>query len=206
MKPVVYYIAKIALRISKFYFKLTYSAQIPMRQNSTFILAANHVSALDPFILGAVFYSQRNISFMATRGLFRPPLGWFLKSIGTIPVDRKKSSHKEVLNTAIETLQNQPVLIFPSGGRSTTQVKAGLGFLAIKSNLPVYPVFIVGTEKALPKGKFIPRPKKIHVEIGSPILPEEWLQNQLQKDSQDLYLEFSQMVMSEIKKMREKVN
>jgi len=137
-----------------------------------FILASNHVSYLDPIVLGAI--SPRKLNFMAKEELFCHPLiSWFLSQVGAFPVKRD-SADLSALRYAMRRLREGKVLIlFPEGSRrfdsTSTEPYPGIGFLTAKSNVPVIPVFIKGTERALPRGAKFIRPAKISVYFGKQI-------------------------------------
>ena len=69
----------------------------------------------------------------------------------------------------------KPVVLFPEGTRRSGPVievhHDGAAFVASQAGVPIVPVGIGGSERALPKGKALPRPVKIHILIGEPLLP-----------------------------------
>ncbi len=116
------------------------------------ILAANHVSNLDGPVLSVGASSVRCVRALAKVELFRVPvLGWFLRRMGTIPIDRRAGDVR-ALRAALEVLEAGGCLgVMPEGTRSKTGVpgraKAGLGFLASVSQAAVVPARIVNTER-----------------------------------------------------------
>jgi len=139
-----------------------------------FILAGNHVSYLDPPAVGSA--CPRGVHFMARHDLFKiPVLGWWLRSVGVFEVKRE-SADVSAIKQAIRCLRSSKGLaLFPQGRRSGIEnleqdIQAGIGFIAQKSGVPVVPVFVKGTEKALPKGAGFFRPAKITVRFGKSIL------------------------------------
>jgi len=135
------------------------------------IVAANHRSYLDPPVLNAVF--PEPLFFLAKEDLFKPPLGWLIKHMRTLPVKRNINDIL-ILEESLKLLQSGcKICIFPEGRRVEPgqfgRPKPGLGFLAIKSGFPVLPVYIHGTDKILPRGAIIPKPiAKVKVVIGKP--------------------------------------
>ena len=125
-----------------------------------FILAANHLSNLDPPIL-AVSCPKR-IAFMAKEELFANKLlSLYLKDVGAIPIKRGKSDIR-IMRLALKTLKTKALLIFPQGtrGRSFNEANSGVGFLSRKAKVPVIAARIYGTDKVLPKrAKFFRRGK-----------------------------------------------
>jgi len=139
------------------------------------IVAANHVSYLDPPLLGTL--SPRLIRFIAKRELFTLPmlgplLGRFLRSIGTFPVERRRPDVRAV-RESLRVLERGEVLgIFPEGTRNKLPSLApfldGVGWLAIKSRAPVIPVAIHGY-LPLWRGSQWTRPGRLRILCGEPL-------------------------------------
>ena len=100
------------------------------------ILAANHRSFLDPFLIGCCI--GRPIYFVAKQELFRNPIvGWFLNCLGAFPV-RRGGADEDSVDTALALLERgRPVVIFPEGTRVTAgslgRPKRGVGRLALQA-------------------------------------------------------------------------
>jgi 1-acyl-sn-glycerol-3-phosphate acyltransferase len=115
------------------------------------IIACNHISELDPPVLG--FAVPRTIAFMAKVELFRSRFGNYLfRKLNTFPVNRSGIDTR-ALRTAIEFLKGgEAVVIFPEGTRShdgrLLPVKPGISLIATASGAPVIPAFICGTDHA----------------------------------------------------------
>jgi len=113
---------------------------------------------------------------LAKQELFRYPfLGWYLKRSGQIPiVYGDANAGLRSLNKASESLRHgTPLLVFPEGGRSETgQLQEFLGgafYVAIRAQVPVVPIAIVGTYEVLPMNSFHVLPGPVEVIIGEPI-------------------------------------
>ena len=138
------------------------------------VYAANHLSALDIPVLYSSLPGQFRI--MAKRELFRYPfLGWYLKRSGQIPIVYGDAhASLKSLNRAGDALRKgMPLMVFPEGGRSQTgQLQAfmnGAFFVAIRAQVPVVPMAIVGTYELLPINSFHLLPGEIALVIGQPI-------------------------------------
>jgi glycerol-3-phosphate dehydrogenase (NAD(P)+) len=131
------------------------------------ILASNHRSFLDPFVIGCCV--RRPVYFVAKRELFRNPLvGWFLNCMGAFPV-RRGQSDEEPVATSLELLAaGEAVVVFPEGTRipsgSLGRPKRGVGRLALQSGAPVVPVAVTGSERARDGWRI--KPVRVHVRCG----------------------------------------
>lgn len=134
------------------------------------ILAPNHRSFLDPWVVGVCL--RRPAYFVAKRELFeRRWMGWFLNSLGAFPI-RRGESDEEAMETARQLVERgEAVLIFPEGTRirrgSLGDPKRGVGRLALETGAPVVPVAVLGTERA--RRGFVIRPCKVRVRCGRPL-------------------------------------
>lgn len=162
--------------------KILFHTEVFGRQNipkkGGFILASNHVSHLDPVVLSVV--SPRKINFMAREDLFHNPLfGAFIRRLCAFPVKRS-SADLSALKEAMRRIKNNSgLLLFPEGRRRAADIEAdmqaepGIGFLAAKLSVPIIPVFVKGTEIALPKGARFIRPHKVCVYFGKALSIEK---------------------------------
>ncbi|MEU4579940.1 lysophospholipid acyltransferase family protein [Nonomuraea sp. ATR24] len=139
------------------------------------ILAANHLSVLDSFLLPALL--PRHVTFAAKNEYFsgNPVAGWFMRLGGSLPTDRE-SAHaaQDMLDAAAALLERGELFgIHPEGTRSPDgrlyRGKIGVAWLALKTGAPVLPVALSGTEKVLPLGAKVPRPARIGIAIGAPM-------------------------------------
>src|SRR5688572_14142689 len=139
-----------------------------------FLLAANHASFLDPPLIGC--HMSRQIAYFARKSLWRRGIAsWWLDSVGTIPVDRDGGQDVSAIKRVLKALKEERGLIlFPEGTRSldgTLQpAKAGVGFIAVKTQVPVIPVRIIGSFEAFGKGRGLRLGTPVSVVFGKPIL------------------------------------
>jgi 1-acyl-sn-glycerol-3-phosphate acyltransferase len=139
------------------------------------ILAVNHLSILDSFLLPALL--PRHVTFTAKNEYFsgNPVSGFFMRLGGSLPIDRE-SAHaaQAMLDDAAALLERGELFgIHPEGTRSPDgrlyRGKIGVAWLALKTGAPVLPVALRGTEKVLPVGAKVPRPASIGITIGAPM-------------------------------------
>lgn len=163
--------------------------------NSGGLFLVNHQSFLDPMIAQAEL--KRPVSWLARDSLFRiPVIGWVLRKTYTMPINRESAGSSSI-RTALKRMEcGFLVGIFPEGTRSSDGTIGPFkpGFLAIlrRAQVPIYPVGIAGANRAMPRGKWFIRPRRVCVVIGTPFTPEEIEQFIATKDTE--------MVINEVKK------
>ena len=140
-----------------------------------FILTSNHLSYLDPIVLGVA--CPRKLNYMAKDNLFSNPLfSWILRDVGAFAVRRHSADYSALKQALSRLRKGKGLVIFPEGTRqvngSLGAAQPGVGFLAAKTNLPIIPSVIRGTDSVLPKGFRFIRLKKISVCFGRKIAIE----------------------------------
>lgn len=136
------------------------------------ILASNHLSFLDPPLVALQI--SRRIRFLSKTVLYRNKLlEPILKNLGIIPL--RQHSGAVGLKSVIRSLKSgHAVLIFPEGSRNPNGSELlpgqpGITLAVRATGVPVVPVLISGTEKALPPHAVIFRPRKVLIQYGPPI-------------------------------------
>lgn len=159
------------------------------------IIAANHVSNLDPVVVGCAF--ERRVSYLAKEELFQVPvLRWIIRQLGAFPVKRG-SGDRGAIRAAINVLEQGSCFgIFPEGTRSKDgrlqEPKLGVAMLAAKTGAPVLPVALLNTESVF---------KPVIVRVGKAIHPPWPVGSKVSKEEME---DFARQVMAEIKRLREK--
>lgn len=134
--------------IVSFKYKIRSYGEENIPQSGAFILAANHISALDPLMI--ISRCPRTLHFMAKEELFKNPVfGAFLRSMNAFPV-RRQTSDKKALEYAKKIISFGWILgIFPEGSRSKDALpkgaKNGVSYVAAKTGADVLPVSIYKT-------------------------------------------------------------
>lgn len=169
-----YYIVRFLLRVcfrAGFGFEVRGRWHLPA--SGGYLLAANHVSYLDPPVIGAA--CPRPVGFMARASLFQHPLlAAFMRGVHVIPLQRGEGD-LEAIREAVDRLRRgEVVAIFPEGGRQLSgqlgTARRGVGVIAANARVPVIPVLIRGTFQALPPHATRLRLAKIRVAFG-PAIP-----------------------------------
>jgi len=169
-----YYVARaICWLLVKIFWRVEIKGIDNIPKNGGLVLASNHVSYLDPIILGISI--KRKIYFIAKKEVFNNIFGsLLLRNLNAFPVDRGKTDIV-AFKRAINILKEGKILgIFPEGTRSSNgvlqELKIGVLKIAKKAGVPILPVGIIGTHKIYPQGKKFPVlfKYKIVVNYGIP--------------------------------------
>jgi len=137
------------------------------------IVASNHVSFLDPPLVGIGFHQA--VYYFARKTLFDHPLAnWILTRVNALPVDQEKPELSVLRKTINLLKKGEKVVLFPEGERSwdgnmKEEGEPGIGMIVAKSKVPVLPVRFFGAEKALPRGSKILRCHPVTLVVGEPL-------------------------------------
>ncbi|HEV2992863.1 MAG TPA: lysophospholipid acyltransferase family protein [Acidimicrobiia bacterium] len=141
--------------------------------DGAYILAPSHRSILDvPF---TAFATRRRICFLAKQELFQGRLGGALfPPLGGIPVERGSTDRAALRAADAVLVHGDPLAIFPEGtrrhGATLGDLFHGCAYLALRRGVPIVPVGIGGSEEILPSGHVVPRPHRVVVVIGAPLV------------------------------------
>jgi 1-acyl-sn-glycerol-3-phosphate acyltransferase len=145
-----------------------------LHEHETAVYASNHLSYMDTPVLFAKLPFQFRI--LAKQSLWKVPfIGWYLNRSGQVPVDTKNSrSLVASLNRGVSTLKHGlPLVLFPEGGRAATgrlqAMMSGCAYMAIKAQVPLVPLTLVGTYELLPIHVYALYPRPILIVVGDPI-------------------------------------
>src|SRR6266498_4329410 len=174
-----------------------------------FLLAANHISHFDPFIISSVI--GRKIDWMTMAEFFRPPtVGFLLRAVDAFPADRDRANRKTI-RTAIERLKEGRIVgLFPEGGirdgaRSLLEgapLRPGVSTLAHLAGVPILPCVILGSDRLYSARRWLPlRRTPVWIAFGDPIshFPElaksearARIESELASSFKNLYVELQQ--------------
>lgn len=150
--------------------------------NGPYILAGNHVSYLDPVLLWCL--APRPTHFVARSELFEIPfLAWLLPRVWAFPITRASADREAIARATGLLEQGDVVAMFPEGTRKRAAdvgadelgaAHSGVSFIAMRAGVPVVPVGIAGTDKAMPVGAKVPRLSRVTICFGEPVHPDEF--------------------------------
>jgi 1-acyl-sn-glycerol-3-phosphate acyltransferase len=160
------------LGFAKLWFRLRTEGAEHVPDDGAFILAPIHRSNLDFLLVLAC--TPRRMRYLAKDSLWKPGWGALFSALGGIPVHRG-SADREALRTCVRTIRTgEPLVIFPEGARQTgptvTELFDGPTYVQAQTGVPIVPVGIGGSEQAMPKGARLPRPRKVVVVVGEPMV------------------------------------
>ena len=163
------------------------------------VYAVNHASALDIPVIYVNLPFQFRIAFKKEL-LAYPVVGWQLRRSGQICIDQQNPSHSiSSIRAALKGLKaGLPLVIYPEGGRTPDgEIKPflpGAFFLAIKAQVDIVPVALVGTYELLPMNTYHIKCRPLEMRVGEPISTVgltgrdlETLSARVQKAVEDLY-------------------
>jgi 1-acyl-sn-glycerol-3-phosphate acyltransferase len=167
----------IAVGISRVYLPGHVVGRENLPAKGAYLLAPVHRSYVDWLIVARVT-RRRRLRYIAKAGIWKSKfVGRLLEACGCFPVNRS-GADREALERCRAVLNGgEPLVMFPEGTRRSGPVvedlREGVAYLAVRAGVPVVPVGIGGSERAMPRGSSIPRPRRVEVVIGKPIWPPQ---------------------------------
>jgi len=143
------------------------------------VLVANHASLIDILVLFALF---RPFKWVSKQEIFRVPvIGWNMRLNGYVPVVRGSGpSVRRMMELCHRLLgAGSPLMIFPEGRRTSDGTlqpfKDGAFDLAVRHGVPVFPIAVHGTRRALPRRGLVLREHiRVRVEVLPPLAPADF--------------------------------
>jgi len=138
------------------------------------VLAANHESVLDPFVLPIA--TRRFVHYMAKAELFGyPVLRQLMLSAGTFPVSRGSGDGRAIARGVELLRRGELVVVFPQGTCLPFRERSwrrGAARLALEAGAPLVPICLVGTERAVRPHRVKLGLPRIRIVVGEPLQPE----------------------------------
>lgn len=156
----------------KLFFHLEVRGKAFIPRKGGFVLASNHTSLLDPMLLGVA--CPRLLNFAAKDSLFSNRyFGQLIRWCGAFPIKRSTADLAAVRESVSRLKHNMGLVVFPEGTRSANgqiqDIKHGFILLAKKAHVPIVPVWISGSGRALSKGRKVISLVKVRVIFGQPV-------------------------------------
>jgi len=119
-----------------------------------FVLAAGHVSNLDPWALGLHIWPRRSVRFMAKSELFWFPLSLAISGVGAFKVNRGRADREAIATAVTLAREGNVIAMFPEGTRRKkglrkkyeAQAHTGAARIALEAGVPLVPAGIKGTD------------------------------------------------------------
>ena len=164
----------LAFSLGHSYFRVTVEGRDNVPSTGPFILAPVHRSNLDTPVVALA--TNRRLRFMGKESMWKKRWSaWYLTAAGGFPVERA-TADRSALNACLEVLQRgEPLVLFPEGTRQTgptiTEMFDGAAWLACRAQCPIVPVGIGGSQRAWGKGSAFPKPVRMVLKVGEPLIP-----------------------------------
>lgn len=200
MGKALYYVAR---AIAKPVIWLLYGVKVygkeNMRYEGRMLLAANHTSMVDTFLVACS--DRHQVHYMAKSELFSNKfLAWFFSSLGAFPVDRGRGDIAAVTAAGNILQAEQTLSIFPEGTRNREKewklgkFQNGAALIALRNDAPILPICIVERPRIF---------RRTRVVIGKPIHLADWIEEG--RSRSENIRRISERLREEILSMRENV-
>ncbi len=169
----IYWLAYLLMKVTdKIYLNCKFLGKENLPNKGSYIIASNHISNLDPFILGVS--CLRKFSYVAKDSLFKNKfLAFLFTQMGAFPIKRDTADFRSIRESLKRLKNGSPLIFFPEGTRGASErikrLHPGVGFIALKSGVPVIPAFIEGSDQALPPGAKWFRRHRVKIYLGKPL-------------------------------------
>lgn len=160
--------------IAMLYFRRRVEGGHHVPAHGAFIVAPVHRSNLDTPLVSGI--TRRRLRYMGKESLWKSRFGaWMLTTAGGFPVERGTADRAALRASMAVVERGEPLVMFPEGTRQSGPVVQkffdGPAYVACRAQVPILPVGIGGTERAMPKGRKVPPPVKLVMIVGEPIQP-----------------------------------
>ena len=166
------FVRVLILAVAKLFGRIEVIGTENVPRHGSFILAPVHRSNIDFALVSLV--TTRRMRYMGKDSIFKYKiLNPFFGALGAFPV-RRGAADREALHTSMVVVESgQPLVMFPEGtrqsGPAVQELFDGPAYVSAKTNAPIVPVGIGGSERAMPKGARFIHPGKIVLVVGEPL-------------------------------------
>lgn len=198
--------------VFRFVFHLSVKGVEYLPRHKPFLLAANHVSHLDPFVV-LLSIPPSVFDHLLTLGWETYFQGWFRAWVGrlghvlTVGTDTPLDTLLQIVAFALR--HGKSMLIFPEGERSIDghllPFRKGIGIVACETGVPVVPVWIEGTYQVLPVGKRWPRRHTISLYFGKPCTISRDLRKKWTAEEVDVYKAAAELIREQMLELKKEI-
>ncbi|MGC8676600.1 MAG: AMP-binding protein [Hydrogenobaculum sp.] len=168
-------------QIFRIYFRFQVEGLPNLPKENPFIIAPNHASYLDGFLIAASLPKEltKDTYFIGAKEYFEGKFGAIVaKYFHVITVDTQSSVKETLVKSAAVLKSKKNLVIFPEGARTRNgkllPFKKGVAILSKELKVPIVPTAIKGSYEAMKIGDLFPKPKKIILRYGWPIVDYEF--------------------------------
>jgi 1-acyl-sn-glycerol-3-phosphate acyltransferase len=159
----------IAVGLSRLLFPGPVIGRENLPRSGAYVVAPLHRSHLDFLIVARI--SRRRFRYLAKAEVWRfKRLGRFIERLGALPVHRESTDRDSFNRSLAVLLGGEPLMVFPEGTRGNGplvgELHEGAAYLALRAGVPLVPIGLAGSERALSRRRHIPRPSRVVVVIG----------------------------------------
>ena len=152
--PLYSLIALLSWPVAKIVFRYRASGRENLPRTGGYVIAAGHVSNLDPWPLGLDLWPRRFLRFMAKSELFWFPLSLAISGVGAFKVNRGRADREAIATAVTLAREGNVIAMFPEGTRRKkglrkkyeAQAHTGAARIALEAGVPLVPAGIKGTD------------------------------------------------------------
>jgi 1-acyl-sn-glycerol-3-phosphate acyltransferase len=170
---VLYRVCRRAIELfGRVYWRLSVEGTEHLPKAGAYIVAPVHRSNVDTPLVGCI--TTRRLRFMGKDSLWKGKASArFFSALGGFPVHRG-TVDRDALRRCVEVIESgEPLVLFPEGTRQTgplvQELFEGAAYVAVRTGVPIIPVGIGGSERAMPRGSKFLRPVRIAIVVGEAI-------------------------------------
>ncbi len=194
----------ILLAAAKILFRARAVGRKNIPESGGVLIASNHVSYLDPPLLGVAI--PRRVSFMAKAELFRNAfMDGLFRRLDAFPVSRTRVDRRAIQEAVHRIGRGEALVMFPEGTVSFNDEflppKFGIGMIVSRTWAPVVPAYICGSENALPPDNSRFRPARVVIYFGAAM---DFSKYRNEPKGRKLYMRISAEIMEQIGRLKQK--
>ncbi len=169
------FLRALVLVFARVFWRLSIEGAENLPPSGAYVVAPVHRSNVDTPLVGCI--TTRRLRFMGKDSLWHNRVSArFFSALGGFPVVRG-TADRDALRRCIEVIEGgEPLVLFPEGTRQSgplvEHLYEGAAYVATRTGVPIVPVGIGGSERAMPRGARGLRPGRIAIVVGAPLVPQ----------------------------------